>query len=72
MARIIFGDGLSEPREIEVPGVTLGEVLSRVRAEHGEGLGSKVRVFVDGMDASRLEGEDTPVGDEDTVLLTTF
>lgn len=70
MARVVLGSETPEPGQREVPGLTLGEVLERL-AEQIPWLDDvETRVFVDGVDARRLEGEHTPVGDEDTVLVT--
>jgi molybdopterin converting factor small subunit len=69
VARVVLGTGLEATGEREVPGVTLGAVLDRLADEEPWLREADVRAYVGGVDADRLEGEDTPVGDEDTVLL---
>lgn len=64
--RIVFGSDLAREGRSNVEARTLGEALDQI-----EDLAEReLRVFVDGVDADRLEGEKTPVGDEDTVLVT--
>lgn len=72
VVRILLGGGLPEQGLIEVDAVTLGEALFEVEKDRPWAREEGIRVFVDGVDASRLEGQKTPVGDEDTILLTTF
>lgn len=67
MVRIVFGEGLEQDGDLELPARTLGEALSQVDRLEGY---DDLRVFVDGVEADQLEGNDTPVGDEDTVLVT--
>lgn len=67
MVRIVFGEGLDQDGEVEVQARTLGEALDQL---DGFARNGELRVFVDGVDADRLEGHRTPVGDEDTILLT--
>lgn len=70
MVRFVVGTGLpAEGETIEVGGVTLGEAIERLREEQSWLGETDVRYFVGGVDARRLEGEATPVGDEDTVLV---
>jgi uncharacterized damage-inducible protein DinB len=65
MVRIVFGSELgADPTDVEAR--TLGEALD----EFGDLEDDELRVFVDGVDAQRLEGDLTPVGDEDTILVT--
>ena len=66
MVRIAFGSGYGDREPVEVEARTLGEALDRTEAT----VGDEVRVFVGGVDAARLEGAQTPVGDEDRVLVT--
>lgn len=67
MVRVVFGSGLEGSGETEVEARTLGEVLE---ALDGVAWTDELRIFVGGVDARKLEGPDTPVGDEDRVLLT--
>lgn len=70
MVRFIVGTGLPEEGlEIEVRAVTLGEAVERLGEEQDWLAQTDVRYFVGGVDARRLEGKATPVGDEDTVLV---
>lgn len=68
VVRIVFGSDLDREGDVEVEARTLGEALDQLDGTDGEDL----RVFVDGVDADRLEGSNTPVGDEDRILLTTW
>lgn len=68
MVRLVFGSELDRQGSLEVEARTLGEAMADLDLATEEEL----RVFVDGVDARRLEGGDTPVGDEDTVLVTTW
>lgn len=63
---------MGEEGSLEVPAVTLGEALENARSRLEWLEESDPRVFVDGVEASRLEGLQTPVGEEDTVLLTEY
>lgn len=72
VVRIVLGGGLPEQGLIEVDALTLGQALVKVGKERPWVRDEGVRVFVDGVDADRLEGPDTPVGGEDTLVLTTF
>lgn len=72
VVRIVFGGGLPEQGLREVDAVTLGEALTKVEEDHPWARDGETRVFVGGVDASRLEGDRTPVGAEDTIVLTTF
>ena len=65
VVRVIYGSDLDAEGSTEVSALTLGEALEGLDLDLGE-----VRVFVDGVDAARLEGPATPVGDEDTLLVT--
>lgn len=70
MVRVVLGTDLPADGTLEVPAVTLGEALSAAREQRAELDGLELTAYVGGVDADRLEGPDTPVGDEDTVLLT--
>lgn len=71
MVRVVFGTGLPTQGELKLGAVvTLGEAIERLEDEIGWLAEAEVRYFVDGVDAARLEGAKTPVGDEDTVLVT--
>ncbi len=72
MVRIVLGNGLDEPGTVEVDAVTLGEALEKIQERVPWLEQADPRVFIDGVDAERLEGAKTPVGDEDTILLTTY
>lgn len=65
MVSVVFGSGHDREGSVEVEARTLGEALERLDVTDEE-----LRVFVDGVDARRLEGPQTPVGDEDIVLVT--
>lgn len=74
MVRIIFGRGTDRKRAeaIDLEARTLGEALEQLEERRLKPAEDEpeLRIFVDGVDANRLEGTKTPVGDEDTVLLT--
>jgi sulfur-carrier protein len=58
-------------REVEADGATVGELLEDLMSRF-PGIGSQLRyanVYLDGEDVRTLDGEDTPVSDESTVIL---
>lgn len=69
MVRFLFGTGLPRKGEREVRARTLGEALDELRELEPWLEEADLRFFVGGVDAERLEGAATPVGDEDTVLV---
>lgn len=70
MVRILIGRGLpDEGEEHTVDARTLGEAMEALGEKIGWLSETDVDAYVGGRAAGRLEGEDTPVGDEDTVLL---
>jgi len=72
-------DAVGGAREVEVPGVTLRDVLSELVSrfpalgrqvlENGNGLAPFVNVYVDNEDIRTLGGLDTPVREGSTVIL---
>lgn len=68
--RIILGRELPVHGERRLRGVTLGAVLEELVEREPKLAGLAVTAYVNGRLADHLEGPDTPVGDEDTVLLT--
>ena len=72
-------DAVGGAREVEVPGVTLRDVLSELVSrfpalgrqvlENGNGLAPFVNVYVDNEDIRTLGGLDTPVQEGSTVIL---
>lgn len=70
MVRVVFGTDLGRDGSVEVEARTLGEALDALTGLERDL--EELRVFVDGVDAEQLEGPSTPVGDEDTVLVTAW
>ncbi|MDX1611096.1 MAG: MoaD/ThiS family protein [Candidatus Thermoplasmatota archaeon] len=69
MARVLFAPDLpaTGPRTVRV--LTLGDLLDALTAAEPWLEEITVTCYVNQQDASLLEGRDTPVDEEDTVLL---
>lgn len=69
MVHVVLGRGLPEQGELEVPALTLGQLIERLAEEVAWVHSQALAFYVNGQSASSLEGAKTPVDEEDSVLV---
>lgn len=69
MVHVVLGRGLPHEGTLEIQALTLGQLVERLEEEVGWVHGQALVWYVNGQAASSLEGDATPVDEEDTVLV---
>ncbi len=69
MVHVVLGRGLPEKGKLEVPALTLGQLIERLGKKRAWVHDQALVFYVNGQSASSMEGPATPVDEEDTVLV---
>lgn len=69
MVHVVLGRGLPDQGELDLPALTLGRLIERLAEEVAWVQRQTLVFYVNGQSASSLEGHETPVDEEDTVLV---
>lgn len=69
MVHVVLGRGLPDQGELDLPALTLGQLIERLAEEVAWVQRQTLVFYVNGQSASSLEGRATPVDEEDTVLV---